>query len=153
MNILIDTREQRPFSFPCPTTRATLPAGDYSILGLENAVSIERKSKADAYSTIGNGRRRFVRELEKLELLDYAAIVIECAMSDFLLPPVRSQLNPNSAINSLIAWSVRYNLPVFWCDTRLLAQTFTYRLLEKFCKELKVGGALKTIKKRHTEQL
>jgi DNA excision repair protein ERCC-4 len=134
--IIIDSREQKPYRFECYAVRA-LPAGDYSIEGMENRVAVERKSKVDAYGTIGAGRDRFVRELEKLAKYDYAAVVIECSLSDFIKPPPRSELNPRSAINSLVAWSVRYGVHVFFADNRLLARALTYRILEKFYRERK----------------
>ena len=90
--IAIDTREQRPYEFP-GAERMTLPTGDYSIVGLEDQVAIERKSKTDAYSSLGQARARFRRELERLAKFDYAAIVVEDTVPGFLddeiivLPP------------------------------------------------------------------
>ena len=47
MKILIDTREQRPYKFDIDTVTGTLTTGDYSICGLENYISIERKTIDD----------------------------------------------------------------------------------------------------------
>lgn len=138
MIIIVDSREKKPYSFPCETTVAGLKAGDYSLVGYTDRVAIERKTKADAYGTIGKGRKRFVAEMERLQLYDYAAIVIECTFQSFLKPPRHSGLHPNAAINSLLAWSVRYRLPIFFCNNRNLAQTCAYRLLEKFWKEKEI---------------
>ena len=132
--IVIDSREQLPYAFERSVVRA-LKAGDYSVLGMETRIAVERKSKADAYGTIGKGRRRFVRELERMGTYEYAAIVIECTLSSFLRPPNRSSLNPRSAINSLIAWSIRYGVHLFFADSRELARGLTYRILEKFHNE------------------
>ncbi|RLB71034.1 MAG: hypothetical protein DRH04_02550 [Deltaproteobacteria bacterium] len=134
ITIIIDTREQLPYRFPHPTLRKALPAGDYSLLGYESKMALERKTKADAYGTIGKGRSRFVVELERLATYDYAAIIVESSLSDFLKPPPRSKLHPKSAINSLIAWSIRYNISVFFTDNRTLGQTVALRLLEKYWK-------------------
>lgn len=132
--IVIDTREQRPYSFQNSIERG-LRAGDYSLAGAEDRVAIERKSKSDAYGTIGAGRGRFIRELELLSRYEYAAIVIECSLSSFMVAPARSELNPKSAINSLIAWSIRYGVHVFFADNRTMARALTYRILEKFYRE------------------
>ena len=102
--IAIDTREQRPYEFPGAVVM-TLPTGDYSIVGLEHRVAIERKSKADAYGSLGQGRARFRRECERLAALDYAAIVVEDTVPGFLRRPAHSKMNPRSAIGSLLAWS------------------------------------------------
>ena len=131
--IVIDSREQRPYAFAGALVRA-LPAGDYSLLGHEDEVAIERKSHGDAYSTIAAGRARFERELEKLSGYDYAAIVVECSLPDFLCPPIQSQLHPRAAIGSLLSWSVRYRLPVFFVGDRAHGEALTWHLLAKFLK-------------------
>ena len=45
---ICDSREQLPLDLaPLKTVRGTLTTGDYSILGMENIVSLERKSLDD----------------------------------------------------------------------------------------------------------
>jgi len=129
--VAIDTREQRPYRF----TRAevkTLQTGDYSIVSLEDQVAVERKNKADAYASLGQGRARFERELARLAAFDYAAIVVETTLPDFLIVPVFSQMNPKAAMNSIIAWSVKYRVCVFFAGDRAHGNALTYRLLEKY---------------------
>jgi len=131
--IVIDTREQRPYKFPgVETVRQGLPAGDYSILGCERKVAVERKTKEDAYGTIGKGRKRFVKELERLQGYEYRAIVIECTMRGFMAPPERSELHPRAAIGSILAWGVKYKIPVFFADNRKFGAATTLKLLQKF---------------------
>ncbi|MBZ0172619.1 MAG: ERCC4 domain-containing protein [Phycisphaerales bacterium] len=129
--VVIDTREQRPYAFPRSVVR-TLSSGDYSIEGYETVVAIERKSKEDAYGTIGGGRERFHREVERLAGYDYAAIVVESSLPAFLKPPPYSQLHPNAAIGTLLSWSVRYRLPVLFAGDREHAQAATHHLLKRF---------------------
>jgi ERCC4-type nuclease len=129
--IAVDTREQTPYAFPGAVTK-TLPTGDYSIVGLEDRVTVERKSKADAYGSLGHGRARFRREVERLAGFDYAAIVIEDTVPGFLQRPAHSKMNPRSAIGSLLAWSVRYRVPVFFAGDRDHAQALTHKLLEMY---------------------
>ena len=131
--IAIDTREQRPYEFPGAEVR-TLATGDYSIVGLEDQVAVERKTKADAYCSLGQGRARFRRELERLALFGYAAIVVEDTVPGFLRRPAHSMMNPRSAIGSLLAWSVRYRVPVFFAGDRAHGQALTYKLLQMYDK-------------------
>ena len=134
--IVIDTREQLPYNFvdhdPELVVVDTLKTGDYSLRGLEDKVCVERKSKADAYGTIGKGRARFLRELTRMSTMDYAAIIIECTIADFLIQPPYSKLNPNSAIQSVISWSIRFGVHVHFVNRRVYGRAFTYRILEKF---------------------
>ena len=129
--VAIDTREQKPYRFPRCEVK-TLPTGDYSIVGLEDQIAIERKHKADAYASLGQGRARFERELERLAVFDYAAIVVETTLPDFLTAPPFSQMNPKAAMNSLVAWSVKYRVCVFFAGDRAHGNALTYRLLEKY---------------------
>lgn len=133
--VAIDTREQRPYSFAFfPTETKTLKTGDYSIVGLEDRVAIERKSKIDAYGSFGRGRKRFERELQRLARLDYAALVIESSLIDFLTRPEFSRMNPKSAMASAIAWSVKYRVHVFFAGDRCHGAALTRHLLQKYWK-------------------
>ncbi len=129
--VVIDTREQLPYRFPNAVTR-TLKTGDYSLLGFEDRIAIERKSKSDAYRSLGKGRERFLREIQRLSKLDYAAIVIESDLSGFLQQPLFSHLSPNSAIGSLLSWSVRYHVHVFFAGDRRHGKNLTRELLLRF---------------------
>lgn len=99
MTVVVDTREQRPFSFDparVTTIRGTLPVGDYSIAGHELEVVVERKSLQDYVGSITQGRARFFRELERLALYDYAAIVVEGSLEDLVVGNYRSAASPAS---------------------------------------------------------
>jgi ERCC4-type nuclease len=130
--MLIDSREQKPYNLP-NSKIATLPHGDYSLEGVASyAVALERKSLADIYGCIAQHRDRFERELEHLARYKYAAVVIEASLPQFLTPPPYSQVHPKSAIGSVLAWSVKYRLPIFFAGDRRHGQALTRKLLEKF---------------------
>lgn len=134
LTIVIDSRERRAYGFQGAVVKG-LPAGDYSVLGAEGRVAIERKSKADAFSSLGWGRARFHREVERLARMEYAAIVVEASLHDFLRAPPFSRVSPRSAARSLLAWSVRYRLPVFFVGDRRHGRAVTRYLLERFWVE------------------
>jgi ERCC4-type nuclease len=133
-NILVDTREQKPYLFVNMVEQA-LKTGDYSLQGMESLICIERKSKADIFMCAGHERKRFVAELERMQEYKYSAIVIESSLQDMTVQPAYTRMNPKSVINSLLAWSVRYGVHVFFADNRSLAQNLVYRLLERFYLE------------------
>jgi ERCC4-type nuclease len=67
LTILIDTREQAPLKFATfPTEPATLATGDYSVQGLEDSITIERKSISDLIGSLTSGRERFQREIQRM---------------------------------------------------------------------------------------
>lgn len=137
--IIIDTREQLPFSFKSikpdtpDTSTQTLKTGDYSVAGLSDKIVIERKSLADLFSSVGSGRDRFEREMQRMSEFDYAALVIESSLiSIFLNPPSRSKMQPKSVFRTLIAWSQRYNVHVWPAWSRDAAERITYLILKRY---------------------
>lgn len=149
--VLIDTREQRPYTFAglnadakdgggelaIPTRVETLPSGDYSLAGYADRVAVERKSLADLYGTLGKGRDRFVRELDRLNAMEWACVVVEAEWSTILAdPPERSRLNPKTVWRSVLAWMQRYPR-VHWLTVagRDMGQVATFRVLERFLRE------------------
>lgn len=153
--VAVDTREQAPYHFQdleadadkgyrpliVRDQRMTLRTGDYSIVGLQDNVTIERKSLEDAYGTFGSGRERFERELERMAEMDFAAVVIEASWSHLIgRPPKRSRLQPKTVYRSIIAWQQRYGVHFWDCPTRSFAERTTFRLLERFWKDFDQGG-------------
>jgi hypothetical protein len=71
MKILIDSREQLPFTFErekyagTVVEVGTLCTGDYSLAGLTDKVVAERKPLSDLVACLGRERERFERELQR----------------------------------------------------------------------------------------
>ncbi len=117
--IIIDTREQTPLTFTrFPSERGTLQSGDYSIRGLENLFSIERKVPGDLVQSVTRERDRFERELHRLRGFDFARFLIVGTEQDILDHNYRSKAAPKAVLNSLRAFEVRYRVPVVWAGTR-----------------------------------
>jgi len=136
MKILIDTREQNPYSFQTESETATLPTGDYSLEGGEHLIAIERKTLNDLIGCLTSGRGRFERELFRGRALDYFALVIEASLSDLSNGEYRSKMLSKAAVQSLLAFSVRYDLPIFFAENRKYGARVTESLLLKYAREL-----------------
>lgn len=135
--VVVDTREVLPYTFQTPSVRGTLKTGDYSLVDFEDKISIERKEKNDLIGCLSSGRDRFKRELVRGTKLGYFALVVEASLSDIVTGNYRSRMNPKSVVQSLISFSVKYRLPIFFADNRLYAQRLTESLLLKFYREIK----------------
>ena len=106
---------------------------DYSIDGFEEQVQVERKSKVDLYSTLGQRRHEFEAEIVRLQECDFAAVVIEADWADLLNGAPNSQLSPTVVIRTILSWSVRYpRCHWFTCRNRRMGELVTFRLLSKF---------------------
>ena len=133
--VAVDTREQAPLTFGAwPTARLGLPTGDYSIVGCEARIAIERKSLPDLFACVGRERGRFERELARMAALEYAALVVEDPLEVLLAGHERSQVTGAAVVGSLCAWSVAYRLPVFAVAGRRLAAGVVLKLLSKWWK-------------------
>ena len=155
--VAVDTREQLPYSWEGVQCQpATLEAGDYSIIGMERVVCVERKSFADFYSCLTDGRERFENDLQRMSECRYPLVVMEATMSDLLRPyiyvarggrPTRSRLPPLVAQGSLLSWQSRYRIPFMLCGERSAASRMTlqhldmaWRLEQEDAKQLARGA-------------
>ena len=153
--IVIDTREQRPYTFAgiradksegdgmltVVTRRGTLASGDYSLDGHTARVAVERKSKTDLWGTLGKGRARFVRELERLNEMDAALVLVEDQLSDVLgKPPAYSRQNPKAIYRTILAFWVRFPR-VSWAFVpgREFAESTAFRYLQRYLIEWERG--------------
>ena len=111
---IIDSREQCPFAFEnLPSKRGTLATADYSILGLEHFVAVERKSLPDLLGCCGRERRRFKAELQRLRSFRFRLLVVETDAATLEAGEWRSRLKPAHILGALSAWSAQFSLPVW----------------------------------------
>lgn len=155
--VLVDTREQQPYTFDgiagdakqkrrplaVESVRGTIHKGDYSIVGMVENVSVERKSKADFFGTVGSWRDRFERELAILNDYTIAFVVVEAVWAEIVLyPPRHTQMRHKNLFRTWLAWSCRYrNVHWLFCPTRRFAEEATLRILWRVW-DLKERGEL-----------
>ena len=129
LDIIVDSHERYPWRFSdqqATTVRRALPAGDYGIeVGGHLVASIERKSLPDLVGTLTGGKLRYL--LAALSDIPRSALVVEDRYSAiFKLDRVR----PAVVAEGLAEAQVRFpEVPIVFCETRLLAQEWTYRFL------------------------
>lgn len=140
--VLVDSREQRPFTFDAPTLpavevqRATLKTGDYSLEGLESLAAVERKSLDDLVGCLCRGRARFERELVRGASMARFMVVVESPWLDLARGKYRSRMNPLSAVESVMALQARHCTPFIFAGSREAAQYLTFSWLKHCQKEL-----------------
>ena len=113
-------------------------SGDY---GVEHdgtiVAAVERKSLADLSKTLVDGSLTYA--LAELASLERAAVVVEDRYSAvFKLEYVA----PGFVADLLGAMQVRYpQVPIVFCDTRPLAEEWTFRFLGAALAHARTGGA------------
>lgn len=129
LEIVIDSRERYGYTFSdrqVTTTRARLDAGDYGLVRHGTLLaSVERKSLPDLVSSLTTGKLGY--QLAELATLPRAAVVVEDRYAAvFKLDRVRPAVVADGLAECQVRWPA---VPVVFCDTRKLAQEWTYRFL------------------------
>ena len=129
LQIIIDSHEQYPYRFAgqqVDTLKRALPCGDYGIVDDGRLLaSVERKSLADLVSSLIGGKLRY--QVADLAALPRSAVVVEDRYSQlFKLDRVRPALVADGLAELQVRWP---NVPLVFCETRPLAEEWTYRFL------------------------
>ena len=127
--ILVDTHERYAYRFATQQTTLVpkaLPCGDYGVeFDGQLVASVERKSLADLVASLTGGRLRY--QVADLAALPRAAVVVEDRYSQlFKLDRVRPALIADGLAELQVRWP---NVPIVFCETRTLAEEWTYRFL------------------------
>ena len=138
MRIIVDTRENTPWTFPpdIETVPGSLPTGDYTVEGMESHVCLERKTVADLVGCFTTGRARFKKELARMRAYPLAAVVVEGSLQQLADGEYRSRLHPNAALGSLASWQCRFGVPFVFAHTPELAVQYVLALLGSYSKQL-----------------
>lgn len=129
LEILVDSRERYAYQFGAQqvsTSKRALRSGDYAVT-LDDVVvaAVERKSLEDLVSSLINGKLRFA--LGELAGLPRAAVVVEERYSRvFALEYVRPAVVADGLAELQVRWPA---IPIVFCETRKLAEEWTYRYL------------------------
>lgn len=129
LTVLVDSHERYPYRFShqqVVVERQPLRCGDYAVeLDGQVVAAVERKALEDLVSSVTNGRLRFA--LAELSALPRAAVVIEERYSRLF---ANEHVRPAVLADGLAELQVRYPaVPIVFCETRSLAEEWTYRYL------------------------
>jgi hypothetical protein len=129
LEIVVDAHERYAYRFAGQQARTTsrgLPCGDYGIV-LDGALvaAVERKSMPDLISSLTGGRLRYA--LGELAALPRAAVVVEERYSQIYK---QDRVPPALVADGIAECQIRWpNVPIVFCETRALAEEWTYRYL------------------------
>ncbi len=133
LDLIVDSHERYPYRFAAKSgrgqvelTRRALPAGDYGVEVEGRLVAVvERKSVEDLAASLTTGRLGFA--LAELAALPRAAVVVEERYSKLL---ALEHVRPSTVADALAEVAVRWPaVPITFCETRPLAEEWTYRFL------------------------
>ncbi len=129
LEIVVDSHERYAWSFSeqqADTRRQSLPAGDYGVMAAGRCIAVvERKSLGDLVTSLTTGKLKY--QLTELASVPRAAVVVEERYSRaFQHEVVRASVVADALAEAQIAFPT---VPIMFCETRKLAQEWTYRFL------------------------
>jgi hypothetical protein len=129
LEIVVDTKVRYAWSFSdqqAVVRRQSLPAGDYAVLVDGTAIAaVERKSLQDLVSSLTTGKLKY--QLTDLAAVPRAAVVVDERYSRVLAHEmVRTSVIADALGEAQVAFPT---VPIMFCETRKLAQEWTYRFL------------------------
>jgi hypothetical protein len=100
--VIKDTREQDGYIFEKFTGRYTscrgmivkkIDTGDYTLLGMEDKLCIERKASVSELAiNLGKDKRRFLDEIERMKSFPYKFLILEFSLEDLMIFPEGSNI-------------------------------------------------------------
>ena len=118
--LIVDTREATPLFTRIPPgltiISRSLKHGDYSILGFEDKVCIERKQTSDFLSYIGSERQRTKKKLIAMDGMLWKSLVVETENPYDL--PYYSKLTVEHVRAFLISAKIRYGMHIYWSKSK-----------------------------------
>lgn len=150
---LVDTSEQRPFApflwqkgkrIYLPTEHFNMHEGDYTALGIEPYVCIERKSIADLYGSLfgtscdalgesAPNQERLRAEFLRMQKYARRYFVVEGTSRDLVeyIRRAERRVDPVGAIQLVESMAFDYDVPVRWCSNREGAEWFVGYVLSR----------------------
>lgn len=158
--IIIDTREQTPWPFRdvvdtikqqrtilvARSVREGLKTGDYSIVGCEDKLTIERKSGDDIISSVSYGRDRFLREHQRMQAMiaagGCACVVIEAPLTEIqkTIADRQGKFTFQSFWKTYVSWMTQFCVPWLFCQSRRGAELTAFHIMKSYWKHHAGGG-------------
>lgn len=139
--IIVDTREQQPWSFDhYAKSHKKLDTGDYSIEGLEHILTIERKKSSSEFAT-NIIESRFKDVVMRLSQFKYSFLLLEFNLEDLLIYPIGStvpkkmwdkvKITPAFLIKNILELQLNHNIKVIFCGSASNAEKIAEFIFKK----------------------
>jgi len=149
LNIIVDTREKKNFFLfksyeDVETTRKPLKTGDYSLIGYENKITIDRKeTTGELQLCFGGSWKRFRREIERMSAFEEAYILCSFPYDFLTMFPENSQIPKRRwkylrTNGSFLKWRYKSieeefpNIKFIFSESNQEAENTAYNILREF---------------------
>lgn len=160
--VVKDTREQNGYTFEKFSGRYTsckgmvlkkLDTGDYTLLGLEDKLCIERKaSVAELAINLGKDKFRFLDEIERMKPFPFKFLILEFSLDDLNRFPDGSDIPqekwPSVVVSNkymlkmLVEFQMYNGINVLFCNDKKNAKLMINSILKRVNEHYTVGRKL-----------
>lgn len=157
--VIKDTREQDGYTFEKFNGRYAscngmvvrkLDTGDYSLVGLEDKVCIERKGRVSELAiNLGKDKYRFMREIERMKEFPFRFLILEFSLEDVMDFPERSDIPEEKwdsikvtnkyMLKMLIEFQMYDDIHVIFCGNKKNAKLVVNSILKRVNEFYSVG--------------
>jgi ERCC4-type nuclease len=145
LKVIRDTREREPWplensSFVGEVRDECLETGDYTLVGLEKVLCIERKKSITEFAN-NIVQERFIKEIERMGSFKYKYFIFEFNLQNVLDFPNKCgipadkiktiRVNPQLIMKFLADVQIRHGVHVLFCGTAKNAQYMAISLMRK----------------------
>ena len=147
-SIAIDSRERIPWCFNhelYDMFKMKLDTGDYSIIGYEDKITIDRKQSTMelAINLTGKDYIRFQKELVRMQSFEEAYFVLEFSIQDLLIYPEGTNIKYKDKIKrkgpallkQIQTIEDRYGVKFIFAGDRFEAQKITLEIFDNFMRK------------------
>lgn len=142
--IIVDTREQKPWSFEYQATaNHKLDTGDYSIDGYQHLLAIERKRNVAEFAN-NITEKRFKDVVDRLSKIKHSYILFEFDMEDVMRYPIGSdipkrlwdkiRISPAYILKHIIDLQTDHNIKILFCNNSDYAEKVALSIMKKVYK-------------------
>jgi len=104
--LIQDTREQKAMFAPDETVvEKALKTGDYSVVGFEDIVTIERKSVPDLFGSVK--RPHFEKRIERMKKMEWAGLLIEGTEDLVMTKQQYGKVGPKTVYGALASYEIQ----------------------------------------------
>lgn len=149
--IIKDTREQEGYTFESSSSRyhtcygmvdQKLDTGDYSILGMEDKLCIERKASAvELANNVGHDQTRFLKEIERMKSFPYKFLILEFSLSDLMDYPngtnipeedwSKLKVTNKFMLKMIMEFQLYHDIHVIFCDSKKNAKWAVLSIIKR----------------------
>lgn len=140
-NIIIDTREQQPWTFAEHTVSVCkLDTGDYSLEGFEHLLCIERKKTVSEFAN-NIVEKRYDDWTRRMAQFKYKFLLLEFTLDDVYSFPINSgmpkylwsqtRISPKFIIKKLTELLIYHDIHIIFCGSIKSAQKYAEAIMYK----------------------